>query len=746
MARKHNFLLGHGERLTGKVDVRTGGGDKNPPYPFLKAKERVTTRAKTIATQVADLPDAACPGDEVVLAITMHPRYISKSDFPDKLLNTLGLRTVGTRARRVAPENWGIDKHPEDSLTDEIFVAAHKDSVRGLERLIGNMTVDSVGADDLSHVEDISMPTGRTKLKNLGTTPAESQRWLEVVLHNRGRVDVLTAFTKYAQSLGTVVDLRRSRNVGGLTFVPVASDAKAAEKLADFSFLRVARSMPTLRPLSPSIIRANIAVSVPTADPVTGSCRALIFDGGIPSGVLSALQPWVTLIEPSGIGPSVPRLEEHGLGVTSAFLFGPILNPEALARPICPVDHVRVLDASLLTSTDPYYFDVLDRMLEYFDAEKHEYDLINMSVGPRLPVDDDDVTLWTASWDQRLSNGEWIVTAATGNDGDGDAASGSNRIQPPSDGVNLLSVGACDKSNGTWARSTYSCVGPGRRPGFGKPDGVIFGGSNAEQFPVLLTASTIQDVQGTSFAAPFALRLAATVKAQLGSDLNSLAVRALMIHQASNDGLLPTAEIGWGRFELDPERLITCEDHEAIVIYQDELKPNEYLRVKIPIPVNSTEGNVELEATLVLSTEVDPANASSYTRRGAEVFFRPHSQRFGKPYKGKRPVHPKTAQFISARNLYGASELNLREEGFKWEPCRRSKITMRSGSLHEPCFDIHNHHRAHGVASDAVTDTKYALVVTVRAPRVKDFYDRVVRAYANILVPLQPQVQIKVSN
>lgn len=744
MARKHNFLLGYGQRLTGEVKVPKGGGSKNPPYPFSQAQARVTKRAKVIAKEVDDLPAKACPGDEVVLAITMHPRYISKSDFPDQLLHTLGLRSVGTRSRRVAPENWGIKKPPKDSLTEEIFVAASRESVLRLDQIVARMTPKSAGADDLSHVEDISFPTGRTKLKSLGVTPAEDQRWLEVVLHNRGTVNVLAAFIEYAQSLQTQVDVVRSRNVGGLTFVPVSADANAAEKLADFSFLRVARSMPSLRPLSPSLIRANTIVLIPNVQPLTGSCKALIFDGGIPSGARDALQPWVTLIEPGTVGPSVPGLEEHGLGVTSAFLFGPILNPAALERPICSVDHVRVLDESVLTASDPYYFDVLDRMLEYFDAEGHEYDLINLSIGPRLPVDDDDVTLWTASWDARLSSGEWVVTAATGNDGERDAASGTNRIQPPSDGVNILSVGACDRSNGTWARSSYSCIGPGRRPGFGKPDGLIFGGSNVEKFPVLITASTIQDVQGTSFAAPFALRLAATVKAQLGTELNSLAVRALMIHQASNIDELPASEIGWGRFEIDPERLITCEDHEALVIYQGELKPTEYLRVKIPLPVNSTKGNVDLEATLVISTEVDPAHASAYTRRGVDVFFRPHVDRFGKPYKGKRPEHPKTAPFLSAANLYGASESSLREQGFKWEPSRRAKITMRSGSLKSPCFDIYNHHRAHGVASATATNTKYALVVTVRAPRVKDFYDKVVRAHSNILIPLQPQVQIKI--
>ncbi|MCA1579772.1 MAG: S8 family peptidase [Acidobacteria bacterium] len=678
------------------------------------------------------------------MAVTMHPRYISKSDFPEHLLNTLGLRPVGTRSKRVVPESWGIKKPPKDALTAEIFVAASRDRISKLDRIVSSMTAQSVGADDLSHVEDVSFASGSTKLKGVADITATERRWFEVVLHNRGRVNVLAAFLEYAESLRARVDVVRSRNVGGLTFVPISADTKVAERIADFSFLRVARSMPTLRPLQPTIIRAITSVEIPTIPPLTRTCRALIFDGGIPVDAREALQPWVTVIEPTSVGAAVPAFEEHGLGVTSAFLFGPILNPSALNQPICPVDHVRILDTNILSGTDPYYFDVLDRMLEYFDAKGQEYDLINLSIGPRVPVDDDDVTLWTASWDARLSSGKWIMTAATGNDGEMDAASGNNRIQPPSDGVNILGVGACDRSNGTWARSSYSCVGPGRRPGYEKPDGVVFGGSSREQFPVLITASTIEGMQGTSFAAPYALRLAASVKAQLGSELNPLAIRALLIHQASNTVGLPPNEIGWGRFEIDPARLITCEDHEALVIYQGNLKPTEYLRARLPLPPNSTQGNVELEATLVISTEVDPANSWAYTRRGVEVFFRPHAEKFGKPYKGKRPEHPKTASFFSASNLYGASESSLREQGFKWEPCRRAKITMRSNSLKSPCFDIYNHHRADGVAAATTTDTQFALVLTVRAPRVKDFYNRVVRAYSNVLIPLQPKIQITV--
>lgn len=292
MPRKHNFLLGYGQRLTGSVEVPKGGGDKNPPYPFSHARTRVSRRAKLVAEQVGELPTNACPGNEVVLAVTMHPRYISKSDFPEHLLNTLGLRPVGTRSKRIVPESWGIKKPPKDALTAEIFVAASRDRIAKLDRIVSSMTAQSVGADDLSHVEDLSFASGSTKLKGIADITATDRRWFEVVLHNRGRVNVLAAFLEYAESLRARVDVVRSRNVGGLTFVPISADTKAAERIADFSFLRVARSMPTLRPLQPTIIRAITSVAIPTIPPLTSSCRALIFDGGIPVDARGALQPW----------------------------------------------------------------------------------------------------------------------------------------------------------------------------------------------------------------------------------------------------------------------------------------------------------------------------------------------------------------------------------------------------------------------------------------------------------------------
>ena len=125
---------------------------------------------------------------------------------------------------------------------------------------------------------------------------------------------------------------------------------------------------------------------------------------------------------------------------------------------------------------------MLDRILDYFDAEGHKYHLVNLSIGPNTPYDDGDVTLWTSALDERFASGEWVVTVAAGNDGEADATLLLNRIQPPGDGVNVLTVGASDSVKNPWKREPYSCVGPGRTPGFVKPDGLSFGRRTVSHF------------------------------------------------------------------------------------------------------------------------------------------------------------------------------------------------------------------------------------------------------------------------
>src|SRR3546814_12403960 len=99
-----------------------------------------------------------------------------------------------------------------------------------------------------------------------------------------------------------------------------------------------------------------------------------------------------------------------------------------------------------------------------------------------MPMDDDEVHPWTALIDKHLATGKTFATIAVGNDGD--KAWPECRVQPPSDMVNAIAVGACDTTSDAWQRAPYSSHGPGRSPGLIKPDGVAFGGSDAPPFIV----------------------------------------------------------------------------------------------------------------------------------------------------------------------------------------------------------------------------------------------------------------------
>jgi hypothetical protein len=741
MAREQNFLLGNGERLTGPVKVPKGGGPKNPPYDFATAQSRVAKKLATTTAALDGIPAEACPNNEVVAVVTMHPRYVSKSDFPSQLLGAVGLRAVGSRSRSIEPESWGIDEHPKTAIAEDYFVAGTKTAFSRWSSNLPSWSATSVGAEDLSHVEDVAPLTAAEKLRSI--PEGKDHALFEVVVHE-ATDRVLKAFDAYATKHGGTALMSRRRDVKGLAFIPVRAPSSKVQQIAAFSFVRVLRGMPSLRPFRPGILRnrGGFAVRLPVESAVNPKVRALVFDGGIPSDV--DLSKWVRTLEPSGIGKAIPEYMAHGLGVTTALLFGPLAKGVVPSRPLCSVDHVRVLDdRSGVDDEEMLYVDVLDRILATLDRDGASYDFVNISLGPRLAMTDDEVTAWTASLDERLAKLRLVATVAAGNDGERDSSSGLNRVQPPADGVNVVAVGAVNQMGDGWIRADYSCVGPGRSPGIVKPDGVSFGGSDREPFMVLAPTKSAQAIgeQGTSFAAPFALRSAVGLRVQLGEAIGPLAIRALMIHRADQRDH-GQANVGWGRFEPDHENLITTADDEAIVIYQGDLPVGEHLRAGVPMPKETLTGKITIGATLVISPEVDPNHPSAYTRSGLEISFRPHALKYGST-KGKRSAHPKTKSFFSATNMY-AAEYDLREDGHKWEPCLRNIQTFMPKSLEKPCFDIYYHHREAGSKADAPQPIPYALIVSLRAPKVTDLYNRVVRTYANVLVPLKPQVRVPI--
>ena len=737
---KRNFLIGKGERLVTDVVGVRGGGPKHHPYTFSEAKTRLTPMLARVVHGIDQLPDAACPDDRAVATVMLNPEYTAKSYFPDSLLKTLGLEPVGSRPRRITPEKRSKERPPEESITTELFVMGPRSAFRAWHSGLPNWNADIPGTSKLNTIEQVAAPTVRDKIK--GKLPKSGDAVFEVVLHadtKLGKTRIVPRFLDYLASLGVDQKLNHRFYAGGLCFVELDAPAELAEKIATFTPLRVLRQMPRLRMMRPTFRGPRVpmpAIKLPFGEPIDPSIRAAIFDGGVPQD--HSLSIWAEPIDPAGVGGTLTDFQEHGVAVTSAFLFGHIDPAKPISRPYAPVDHYRVLD--IMPGQNPHeLFDVLERIDKVL-VEK-EYDFINLSIGPKLPIEDDDVHAWTAVLDDRLSRGTTLATIAVGNDGEGDAAAGLNRIQVPSDCVNGLSVGACDSPETPWKRCTYSSVGPGRSPGLVKPDFVEFGGCLQRPFIVLSENGVLvlKATEGTSFSAPSVLRLATGVRAHFGASLHTLAIRALLIH-TTEPCEYACEDVGRGRIARSIQDIVLCDDDTIRVVYQGKVSPTGNIRAPIPVPYGTMPGKVSIIATLCYATEVDPHHPGNYTRAGLEAAFRPHDQK----RKKTTQVHANTKSFFG-KTQKGLMKDKLRRDAWKWENCLHGAVAFQGSSLRNPVFDIHYNARLEGRNFAPDKELAYALVVSVQAKNLSDLYDMIVRKYATLIEPLQPVVEIPIT-
>ena len=738
---KRNFLLGKGERLVEDVAGVRGGGPKHHPYTFSEARTRLMPMLVRAVRGIDRLPDAACPGDQAVATITLNPEYVAKSYFPDGLFKALGLEAVGSRPRRITPEKRSKERSPEESITTELFVRGPRSAFRAWRSGLPNWNADIPGGVELTTIEQVAAPTVRDKIK--GKIPRSGDIVLEVVLHtdgNLGETRVVPRFRDYLANLGVEQEVDHRFYAGGLCFVELDAPAELAEKIAIFTPVRALRQMPRLRMMRPTFRASRVpmqAMPLPFEEPMDSNIRAAIFDGGVPKG--HPLSTWAKPIDPAGVGATTTAFQKHGVAVTSAFLFGHIDPTKPMSRPYAPVDHYRVLDTTMLGQNPHELFDVLGRIDKVL-VEK-EYDFINLSIGPQFPIEDDDVHAWTAVLDDRLSRGTTLATIAVGNDGEGDAAAGLNRIQVPADCVNGLSVGACDSPEIPWQRCTYSSVGPGRSPGLIKPDLVEFGGCLQRPFIVVSEKDmhTLEATEGTSFSAPSVLRLATGVRAHFGASLSTLAIRALLVH-TTEPCEYTCEDVGRGRIARSVQDIVLCDDDTIRVVYQGEIAPAQYIRAPIPVPSVTMPGRVLITATLCHATEVDPHHPGNYTRAGLEATFRPHDQKRKTP----KQAHANTRSFFSKAqgSLMGAG---LRHDAWKWENCSHGAVAFQGRSLRNPVFDVHYNARLEGRNFAPDKELAYALVISVQAKMISDLYDTIVRKYATLIEPLRPVVEIPIT-
>ena len=739
MATKHNFLLGKGENLARNVTVKLGFGEGREPYSFGEQKAHLAPLAAAASKSIGALPLGACPRNEAVAILTLHPKYLSKSAYPTELLKSVGLRAVGSKGTTITPRKTHLQEAPHPSATAELFVAGPRDNFRRFSQSIMQWSVTSPGAADLLKVESLRVALAAERIKPIRSEAKELL--FEVILHAgespKSRY-ILEAFAAYLAALGIEVNLQGRIDADELSFVPVRTSREKIRDVAEFSFLRTAREMSQIRELWPvSSGKAPkgkpLPFVLPKVDVADPTIRIAVFDGGQPE--IPAMGGWVKRIEGNGVLGPVATYVKHGLAVNSALLFGPLQSGVTAPRPYARIDHYRILDEKSASEPQDSLYPILKRIVAVLKKEK--YDFVNFSVGPSTAMEDDDVHPWTATIDPLLSSGLTLAAVAAGNGGELDSATRLNRIQPPADCVNALSVGACDTSDESWTRAPYSSVGHGRCPGVMKPDGLAFGGVSSLPFLVVGgdDGTSAVPVTGTSFASPTALRAAVGVRAHLGPVLNGLALKALMIHNCRVDKH-EASEVGWGQFCTDVETLVTCATGSAHVVYQGRLDPKKFLRATIPMPKIPIKSFVTIKATICVATKTDPQHPLTYTRSGLQIFFR--KDRANIP---PNKVNPKPTGFF--KTGIGLPEQLIRSDAHQWETVRHQSKRMRGSDLVNPCFDIHLNPREEG-HDTAGEELPYAMIITVSAPKVMDLFEQVFDRYRFQLQELRPRLELPI--
>lgn len=733
------YLIGRGELLTYPIDApKKGKPTKAHPYTLAQAKEALLPQIDEANKVFSSLPAKACVDEIVVAKLTLHPAYLAKSFFPKQLLDQAGLSSVGSRTLRIRPRRMTQIKATEEAETTEMFVAGFRSSFRSFTSMARALVEGTPAAAQFAQIEAFSAMDANDRIK---VTDTVDSHVFEVGLHIPEDMSpgyLKSMFADFAVDCGFKVSSEFEFQAGRLIFLAIEGGVERLGELAKFTLMRVVRAMPKIRGARPIARSLPLAVGfqLPGGEPLSREPRVAMLDGGLPSGtVIDNYVRRYFLSDENAY--DVPEFLDHGLGVTSAFLFGPI-EPNGLAmRPYAPVDHHRVLDAKS-DEEDPYE---LYRTLGHVETVllSRQYQFVNLSLGPDLAVEDTDVHAWTAVLDTILSDGETLMTVAVGNNGERDEEESLNRIQVPADSVNALSVGAADHSTSNWNRASYSAKGPGRSPGRRKPDLIAFGGSPKEYFHVVAPGArpNLSATLGTSFAAPLALRSAAGIRAILGADVHPLSIKTLLIHGCENNDGLGSDSVGWGRVPNELNELITCGEGVARIIYQGELRPGKFLRAPIPLPLQGLQGNVTLRATFCYASPVDPQDAGAYTKAGLGITFRPHRDKRKGDSKSATPY-----SFFPAAVF--KNEAELRSDLGKWETVLHNENNFRGSSLLEPVFDVHYNARdAGGAALSSAEKIRYALVVTVSASKHPQLHQDILDAHA-LLEALEPVVSLPI--
>ena len=770
-------LLVNGEQYTVAVDRASGFGEKYIPYAPLEAQDALLPQVAFLQREVEEI-DASLRGERVIFEMKLLSNFFAGSYFPRELIRRADLDVVGSRS---APGRWVSAKGEEERLTRTLLVAGTDASIQQLHSLVaGEPAARNARVwDNLVRVDRMSLASPERIIRRAPTATSDGEllTW-EAVFHpvpggstqsaRRAQREILEKWSALVAELAGEVDIEDRRNVDGLTFLPVALTVESAYRAARFNPLRCMRPMAKIRPISVPTVRRGHEGYNPTPRAATstprGDARIAIFDGGV-DVTCPFIAPFVEQYDRTWEPPD-PDDVAHGTAVTTTALYGYLTDDGRVPRPDLGVDHYRVLplpqvprSGSAAQDVDRELYWLLDQIEEA--VQDGDYTIVNLSIGPKLAVDEDsEPDRWTSTLDRLAREKHVLFVTAAGNDGDKPEEEGLHRVQVPADMVNGLGVGACTSRTGAVDRCAYSSKGPGRWGARIQPAGVAFGGKlPGAPYVGLLAHGELGIMEGTSLAAPLVTHGLSGLAVKVGtSDATPDLLRAFAIHFAERRtrGHRLT-EIGYGRFRERYDDLWKGSPDEITVVYRDALRRDGVAGYQLPLPETlwGADSTVSIRWTVCVTAPVAAREPADYTLAGFDVTFRPHSQIFtfsdsvtrkslgvANVETDKRAVR----EFLRAggekskmpvthsATRVGRSEHGRREAGW-WETAVQARIVKMSlADLHSPSVELKYVAREGGALQSDADVLPFTMIVTVRTATPLDLYAEAVREFAKLEV------------
>ncbi|NFB03389.1 S8 family peptidase [Weissella paramesenteroides] len=691
---RRRLIMKNGERLRIRADhPKRGSFTKTLPHSFDDVISKIESDVRLMNDEIESDSHNFMP-DNLVAEIELEPGFTAKSYEPLDLFKKLNIAKVGTRIKQ-------RESSQDDSRIE--FVKFSKD------QLI-NLPAAMEAHKDIQYVQKSVRIIRTIRLASPFRTESLEENWegripIEIVVHPIASEEIILDFLSSILSQDSNVRLRTLETPNSPFYIFASVKKEEFDNLITINPIR-SMGNAKVRILSADEGRIPLKISLDrdiwTPEKIAALPVIGVFDGGIENTNFK----FRGLVQRSYWDkqefPISNYHMDHGSLVAGAAIYGPISDSMKSIQP-----RVRIEDIPVLNNETENKIDKIADYIKQIIPRISNINVFNISFGPEEAITDDHISYFTAVLDELAYRYHKLFIVATGNDGI--RSYPENRVQAPSDGMNVLSVGAYDyDSDGEKIVADYSSIGPGRESAKIKPEIVEFGGSHSNPLVLVGADSFATDPSsGTSFAAPIvAAKLAQTIATS--PDITPLVAKGLAIHQATpqkqpndkNVGISKSA--GFGFMSDDVEDLYTDSEDEVTIIYHDVIALKDVSRLLLPIPnrQNFDATKYDITWTIVTMSAPNASSSDAYSNFAINDTLVVDDEHV--------PVGK--SRITRSNNKY-KPEPELRANDFKWDTIVKKKIAVNVATLGTPYIEISGLSRSF----ESSEPVEFAIIVTLKS-------------------------------